>query len=499
MDDISQENLDFINKQILYQTHAEAVTCSVYQIWLTLAWRHSPHFLSAALRDQTSAGVRKAGIKIVRQFFGKPLQQVRGWVLLGGAQGIKDILDGLPLAEVHLFVKAISQSGHHSSSGLLEAYFDELMALIDASEVWTTRSLSRYVAPLYAHCSAGKATEALRSGIISSQAFCRHLGRTHPQLLRQIAIGAVEVPAPVRRHILDTCAEILLESNETYVRIHSTEIYVGNDPGLTFGVDILSQIKENEPELRAHGPLIRRWTGLLLNLAIRRKMPFDAIMPVINLSLEMCRVADSSNWFTQNLPTEVIRCWSMARFGKSGDEKPFHSAMKAAGTSSPSRPSATNQLALERCLIEQLLPVRNVRFSMQVDSAELNRHLSLLLSCVHIDGRLELLQLICKHLPTLNIDLTVWPPSEEERKIFPVWSYHLLCMLPSPDSKALFHRSLHIQNCDMFIPEDLVKRNPWALDWKSQCLLWAGWECSTAKGADDFPVTHKGIKIPNSI
>ncbi|KAJ5991781.1 hypothetical protein N7451_007505 [Penicillium sp. IBT 35674x] len=400
--DTSQGNINSINTQILHQTHTEAVTCPVYQVWLCLAWRYSPHLLPAALRDQTSAGVRKAGIKIVRHIFGRPSQQVRGWLLLGGVQGIKDILDGLPLAEVRLFIQAISQSGLDSDSELLATYFDELVALIDSSETWTTRSFSRYVAPLYAHCSARKVTEVLKSGIPSSGAFCRHLGRTHPHLLRQIAIGVVEVPLSVRH------------------QVHATEIYSGNLVGLSFGMDLLSQIKFNEPDLRTSGPFIRRWTELILNLAIRRKLPFDAIMPIINFSLEMCRNADSSNWLSQDLTKEVIRCWSVARFGSFGVELPFNAVMKQIGSSSTSRPGATNQAALQQCLIEQVLSTRDERFSVQAKPAELSHQVSLLLSYVHIDGKLELLQLLCKHSPTMSFDLTVWPPSEEERKIFPV-------------------------------------------------------------------------------
>lgn len=492
--DTSQENLNFINTQILHQTHNEAVTSFVYRVWLILAWRYAPHLLPAALRDQTSAGVRKAGIKLVRQIFGRPSHQVSGWSLLGGCQGIKAILDGLPLAEVRLFVQAISQSGRDSDSELLGTYFDELVNLIEAADTWTTRSCSRYVAALYAHCSAGRVTEILRSGIPSSQAFYRHLRRTHPNLLRQIAIGAVEVPFPVRRHILETCSEVLLQSNKEYDLVHATEIYSGNLAGLRFGVDLLSQIKANEPDLRTCGPLIRRWTGLILHLAIRRSLPFDVILPIINFSLEMCRVADSSNWLSQNLPKEVIRCWSLAKSGKIGYKQPFHQAMKKAGVSSPSRPGADNKAALEQCLIKQVLQIRDQRFSMHMSPAELSHQLDMLLSYVHIDGRLDFLRLFCKYSPTLNFDLTLWPPSEEEQKNLPVWSYQVLCRFSRADSKSLFERSLQNHNCDTFIPDDLAKRNGWALDWESQCLLWAGWECSTAKGSDGFPITHKGIE-----
>jgi hypothetical protein len=490
LSDPSQENLSSINSYILHQVYTEAVSSFVYQVWLFIAYRHSPHLLFGALCDQKSAGVRRAGSKVLRHIFRKKSWKTRGWDPLGGAQGIKTLLDGLPLAQVRWFVKAISPG---PGGELFAICIDDLVANIDSSDTWTTRSLSTYMAPLYACCTSKRVTEILRSSILCSGPFYRELGRRHSQLLRQIANGTVEVPPKVRRRILDTCVNALLQSNEAYVPIHATDIPPDIPPGLKFGLDLLSHIRADEPDLWTNQILIRRWTELVVRLAIRRNLPFDSILPIISSSLEMCRVADSSDWLSQYLPVEVIRCWSLARFGASGHQGPFYPTMRRLRASSPSRPSAVNQAALEYCLIQQVLKSRDERLSVQRTQATFTRELCKLLSYVHIDGKLEFLQLLCRHSPTLNFDLTVWPPSEEERKLIPVWEYDVLRGLPVSSSKALFRRILQSHHCDTYLPSDLVERNSWKLFWENQCSLWAKWEGSTAKTSDDFPVTLKGI------
>ncbi|KAJ5948317.1 hypothetical protein N7466_001332 [Penicillium verhagenii] len=493
--DPSHENLNSIDSHLLNLAHAEAIPSYVYRVWLFTSWKHLPNgrILLAALRDQTSAGIRKAGIKLVQHIFRKPSRKALGWDRLGGSQGIKAVLDELPLVQVRLFISAISQTGQESDRELFATFFDELVTLIEESDPWTTRSLSRHVALLYARCSLTKVMEILSSGIPSSLTFTRDVSRLHSHLLRQIAIGVVKIPSDVRRHILETCTEMLLKSNEPYDPIHATDIYSGNFPGLKFGVDLLLQIRAGEPDLRTSPSLMRQCTELILSIAIRRRLPFASILPIINLSLEMCQAADSSDWLSRDLPKDVIRCWSMARFGRYGSTKPFHAAMKKSGASSPSQPRPVNQAELQICLIENVLQVREDRLSTQSGQQEFTRQLTHLISNVHMDGRLEFLQLICRHSPSLNFDLTAWPPSEEEKKLVPIWENRLLSMLPGPSSKILFQRSLYIHNCDTFLTKNLVEQNAWLLSWEQQCSLWASWEFLIAATSDDFVVTRKGI------
>jgi hypothetical protein len=367
---------------------------------------------------------------------------------------------------------------------------DELMYLIDSSDSWTSRSLSSHVARLYAHCSPKKVTEVLRSGIPKSQTFYQDLGQLHPRLLRQIAISAVEVDRKVRRHILNNFAKVLLGSNEAYAPIHATEIHSNIPPGLRFGEDLLSQIRMKEPKLLDDKDLIRQWTEDVLSLAIRSNVPFGTILHLISTCLEMCRAADTKSWILPSLPGLVIRCWSTAKFGVY--KEPFYSFCRKVQLSSPSQPKAIDQTALEDCLIQHVLQTRDERVSAQPRQANLSLLLNGMLLDVHIDGRLEFLQLFCKHSPTLNFDLEAWPPSEEERKLIPIWEHCVLGVLPVSSSMALFRRSLHIHQHDKFLPDDLLKQNSWALTWEQQCSLWARWESSIPEASNDFPVTRKG-------
>ncbi|KAJ5764848.1 hypothetical protein N7520_004407 [Penicillium odoratum] len=498
--DPSRENLNSINSHILHQTHIGAIPSFVYLVWLFIAYRHLPHLVSLALRDQISAGVRKAGIKVVRHIFQNPLRRVYGWDQLGGVQGIKAILDGLSLAEVRFFVKAISKGSQNSDKNVPATNFDELANLIQESDNWTSRSLRRHLAPLFARCSSTKVTELLRSGILISHKFGRYVNRSqqHMDLLRQMAIGKVETPLHVHRYILEIWGEMLVQSKKPYVPIHATKYDANISSGLKFGMDLLSNFKASKSDPWSSNTLIRQWTQRIIKLAISQRLPFDSLLLIIVSSLEMWRDGDSSLWPLQYLPQEFIRFWSMARFGKLGPDGPFGTTMKEAEKLFSSRLEPANQAALELCLVEQVLHDNNQRPSALPFSSSYTARLdgllsNKLLSYVHIDGRFEFLQLLCKHSPYLNFDLTVWPPSEEERKLVPVWKYNVLSILPKHGAKALFQRSLEIHKCNTFLSEEVLESNPCGLDWEQQCRLWATWESLNSKRSESFSVTLKAF------
>ncbi|KAJ5898869.1 hypothetical protein N7495_003613 [Penicillium taxi] len=473
--DSSTKSINAINSHILHLAHTEAVPHSVYRVWLSNACKYEPTLLYGALRDQ-AAGVRIAAIKIISNIFTKPSRKERGWDSLGGAQGIKEILDGLPLVEVSSFVKAICQGGYNAGGrDLLATCFDELVALIDASDTWTSRSLSSYVAPLYSRCTSKKVAEILNSEATSPDKFYRDASRLHPNLFRQVAIGVVKSDPRKQIKILQDCAEILVASKEAYNPVYSTKIQSEIfSPGLRFGVDILSYMKTIEPEF-CKGNMPRQWITLVLNLAIRRGVPFDTIMPIIKCGLDISRLVSSHNWLDSPLAKDVVRCWSMIRFGTFKDIPPFHPVMTKTHAASPSRPSAVNEVALEQILLDQVLNLEDHGLSENMQANLIDR-LTRLLNNVHSQGRLQLLQLVCKHAPNLNFDLTAWPPSEKERELFPIWDYRILALLDPGHSKVLFQRQLKIHSCETFLSNTLIKQNSWNMSWELQCTLWASWE-----------------------
>lgn len=230
---------------------------------------------------------------------------------------------------------------------------------------------------------------------------------------------------------------------------------------------------------------IHSWIELVLGQAIRKKLSLPSIMPILKSSLELCRSRNPSKWLSQSLPKEVIQFWSIARFGRVGgcpnglanlfQRRPRSGLMEA------------HKIALEQCLIQQVLQVKDDDLTIRSRREGFTRTVTKLLSLVDMNGRLEFLQLLCQHSPTLDFDLTAWPPTEKERQLVPVWDYGVLCTLSPESSNLLFKRSLYLYRCDEFLPSsDVGNRHTWDLSWDEQCLLWATWEFSAAQDNDTF-------------
>ncbi|KAH8691475.1 hypothetical protein BGW36DRAFT_388391 [Talaromyces proteolyticus] len=484
--DPSMKNLTFINSCLLDQIHTEAIPSHIFRTWLFLASRHSYHLIPAALQDP-SRGVRWAGIRVARdRLFCGPHWKVHGWDLLGGAEGIKDILDGLPSAEVKHLVNAICYHCGSCDRQMVMGCIDELLTLVENTNAWTERSLSYHASLLYAYCPAQKVTDYLRSQTSIPLTTFKHLSRFHITLLRNIAVGATEMASDVRKSVIRLCRNPLLHSQEEYIPNRFNEIHTGTPPGLIFGMDLLLAVGK-EPGLQSDYEL-HDWIQSILRLAIRKSQPFQSILFVLNSSLELCQSRGTSRWLSQYLSKNIIQLWSIAKFGGVGSHantsrELWHSRFRTA-----------NKSSLEQCLIQQVLKVEDDNLIIHPRGAQFTKTVAKLLSLVHMKGRLELLQLLCQHSPTLKLDLTAWPPSEKERQFIPVWDYEILRILPLDSSKLLFKRSLHIYRCEEFLPSsDFNPQSSWALSWEEQSLLWVRWECSAIKKNGGFPVTLKVI------
>ncbi|KAL4994406.1 hypothetical protein BDV10DRAFT_189076 [Aspergillus recurvatus] len=495
--DTSIENLTFTNKCILDQVHTEAVPSSVYGVWLPLTCQYSLHFTAAALTDP-SRGVRDAARQIVRRrLFRGSRWKERGWDVLGGAQGIKDILDGLPLTEVRLVLKVIfgrcySALDRKSVSSCVE----EFLELVEDTDPWTSRSLLSRVSFLYAYCSAEKVEDLLRSQSRELSMLLDHIAQFHTPLLRRIAVGTVHMPKNVRLKILQQCRRALLSSKETYDTVYYQDMQAAMPPGLLFGMDFLMAMEKEPKALSNHD--LEQWVEAVAKKGICQQLPFRSILLILNQGLAALqisantRLGGSSGWLSRSISHDVVQFWSVSRFGGRGRSYPKSLAARY-WKKRRTKILSVHQDDLQQCLIGKVLQIKDKSFSAQKASRQSSRALTDLLNLVNKKGRLEFLQLLCRHSPTLHFDLTTWPPSQKEQERMPCWDLNVLKMLRPEDSKLLFNRSLYIHHCEEFLPISDDRYPGLKIPtWEAQCQLWATWESAGLNGKG-FPVVRKAL------
>lgn len=494
--DPSIENFNSINSRILDQVHTEAVHSSVFAIWISLICQDSPQVTASALRDP-SYGVRNAAINVVRRkLFRASHWKEGGWDLLGGAQGIKDILDQLPMVQVRLLVKAIfGRCDVFSDRDLVSACVEELLALVDDTDGWASRSLGPHVSFLSAYCSAERVEHLLRSQWQTCSEILVHISRFHIPLLRQIGVGALQMPQHVRLAILNRCRISLLKSKATYDPVYCRENEFELSPGLVFGMDLLMAMQKEVVQYNHYD--LCSWVESILDQAIREKQPFESILLILNRGLALlqasasARPKGSSGWLSQSLSQCIIQFWSISRFGYTGAlPKGLIATYKKRYRT---KALVAHRESLEQCLIHGVLQNKDESFKIQENAQGVHQDLVKLLSLVAKKGKLEFLQLLCRHSPSLDFDLKAWPPSKKEEELMPCWDLRILQMLPPHDSRSLFRRSLYIHHCDEFLPSSgNGGPNSKVPSWEAQCLLWATWESADPKG-NGFIVTRKGM------
>ncbi|KAL1852610.1 hypothetical protein Plec18170_005741 [Paecilomyces lecythidis] len=489
----SLDNINAINDCLLHQTHTETVSPSVYTVWLQIARRHSSHILLAALRDNTSSRVRRAGIRIVGILFHSPRWKAQGWDSLGGAAGTQSILETLPVDEVKLFVKAMTSYSYSSTKEQAAACVEELLVLVERSEDSNRRSLLKHMRPFFAHCSSQKVIELLASSPPDRRDLAL-LAPLHPNILRQIVTGAISMPLEVRLEVIKTCKNVLLGSKNEYVPRYAkgTEFQSNSFPGFAFSMDFLLVLEtESEMKTRVNGPQINTWIHSTLRLAILRRMHLEPILVFLRRCLPLYR-SIHSDWLTDDITQEIIQWWSIAKSGKYGDSW-SNSMMDKIQRRHQPRPTRAHQEILRKLIVEEVLQHRDKNLDVQS-----RRHIFMdtvgdLLSLVSSECRKELLCLICKHSPCLSFDIMTATPSEQEVQLIPVWDYDVLQKLPPEDAKYLFDRALAISGCDEFLSSaDEQGQRSSSLSWKEQCFIWADAEAASAKSIDDLVMTQKG-------
>ncbi|KAL4756382.1 uncharacterized protein BDW70DRAFT_164552 [Aspergillus foveolatus] len=494
--DASIENLTFIDRCILDQIHTEAIPSSVYEVWLSLTCRYSQQFTVAALTNP-SCGVRFVARHFARRLFLSTHWKERGWDFLGGAQGIKGILDSLPLMEARLLLKLIfGRCQVVPDRKVVSVCIEEFLDLVEATDPWLSRTLLSHVSHLYAYCSAERVEDMLRSQSPKCPELLEYTSRVHTPLLRRIAIGRVEMPKEVRRKTLQQCQTALLRSKEPYDPIYyqDVQLTLTLTPGLLFGMDLLTAL-EKEPEmLKSHA--LERLVEAMARQGIRDKLPFGSLLRILSQGFAVLQaramrlLSTTSGWLSRALSRDIVQFWSISRFGgvKGSHEGLVGQYQKRRRL----KDLSAYQVELEDCLIMRVLQVQDESFQNQGEKhGQSSETLNSLLCLVNIRGRKEFLQLVCRHSPTLGFDLTAWPPSQREQELMPCWDLDVLDRLRPDDSESLFGRSLHIYHCEEFLPS-FDSRNPELKmpSWEAQCLLWASWESATPK-RKGFPITLK--------
>lgn len=492
----SIEIFNLINSSILDQVHTEAVHPSVFAVWISVICHYSPQVIVSALRDP-SYGVRNAAIKLVRRKLLRACHwKEGGWDVLGGAQGIKNILDQLPLVQVKLLVQAIfGRCDHLSDRDLVSACVEEFLALVNGTNGWSARSLEPHVSFLSAYCSAQRVEHLLRTQWTTCTEVLHHIARFHTPLLRQIGVGALNMPNYVRQRILSQCLNSLLKSKEAYEPIYYRGNQLERSPGLVFGIDLLMAMQKDAGQHSHHD--LCSWGGRVLDKAIREKQPFESILLILTQGLTLLQASASarprvsSAWLSQSLFQCIIQFWSISRFGEAvglptGVIKTFKKRYRTEAL-------AAHQKSLEQCLIHGLLENEDENVKIKENAAGFHQSLVTIVALVAQKGRLEFLQLLCRHSPSLGFDLKAWPPSKKEEEYMTCWDLRILSLLPPGDSQFLFRRSLHIHHCDEFLPSSSNKgQSPQFPSWEAQCILWATWESAYPK-ENGFSVTRKGM------
>ena len=490
--DPSPAHIDQINSYLRHLIHAQALPATIYFPWLHLALRHSPPLLPEALRDPVSYSIRGAAIRALSQVFHSKEWKSKGWDVLGGADGIaKIITSDLSLDEVKHVSKAIARCRHMGDRTTIAASIEELLGKLGAHESSSSnRSLLLAVARLYPLCSEAFVADLLATFPETSSTtwLLSHIAPLHTGLLREIAVGRVSSSRHVRKSILDGCRKVLIASPAVYSSVghgHLTGVLL---PGLLFCLDLYDVLAEGDVEVIDHESYIKD----CVRLAERKHLPFQSILQFFQELMTVAPKIWKTGLLRTTLALELLRCWSVARFGSPGSERVV--IKRAMHPDHPSHPRPEHGDALESTMVNLLEQNQDTNLNPQKPRNGFMRLAKQCLKHVAPNARLSFLELLCRHSEYLfkgdeydfAFDVKKSPPRDKERHILPRWDYDILQFLPAADGQVLFDRMLAIHACKDLVPVD--DRRDGDLSFGQQCRLKTQWE---AQGKEDFPVTRK--------
>ncbi|KAL4811713.1 hypothetical protein BDW67DRAFT_189415 [Aspergillus spinulosporus] len=470
--DATIETLTRIDRCILDQIHTEAIPSSVYGVWLSLTCRYTTLFTVAALTNPSS-GVRLVARQFARRLSGAVTGKSEG----GTSSAVRKAIPNRIVVSVCI---------------------EELLNLVQDTDPWSSRTLLPHVSHLYAYCSAERVEDMLRSQSSKCPELLEYMSRFHTSLLRRIVVGLENVPKDVRGKTLQRCQTALLRSKEAYDSIHHQDMQLAftKSPGLLFGMDLLTAL-EREPEMLDNHEL-ERLVDAMARQGIREKLPFGSLLLILNQGIAVLQARAKScpsatpGWLSRDLSREIIQFWSISRFETVGGSP--QGLVAEYRKRRRLKELSAYKVELEDCLIERVLQVKDESFQNHGEKRQqFSRTLNNLLCLVNIRGRMEFLELVCQHSPTLGFDLATWPPSQREQELMPCWDLDVLDKLRPEDSESLFIRSLHIYHCEDFLPSSDTRNTDLKMpSWEKQCLLWASLESAIPK-RKGFPITLKAL------
>lgn len=491
--DPSPAHIDQINSHLRHFVHTQALPATIYFPWLHLALRHSPSLLPEALRDPVSYSIRSAAIQALSQIFHNKEWKTKGWDVLGGAEGIaKIITSDLSLDEVKRVSKAIARCRHTGDRTTIASRIEELLRKLGGRESSSSnRSLLLAVARLYPLCSEAFVADLLATFPETGSTtwlLSHHIAPLHAGLLREIAVGRVSASRHVRKSVFDGCRKALVASPAGYSSVGYGHLDGVLPPGLLFCLDLYDILAEGDVEVDDHESYIKD----CIRLAEKKHLPFQSILQFFQGLTTVAPKIWKTGLLRTTLALELLRCWSVVRFGSPGPKRVV--MKRSMHPDHPSHPRSEHGDALESTLVKLLEQDQDTDLNPQKPRNGFMRLVKQCLKHVAPNARLSILELLCRHSEYLfkcdgsgfSFDAKKSPPGDKERHILPRWDYDILQFLPAADGQVLFDRMLAIHACKDFVPVD--DRQDGDLFLEQQCRLKAQWE---AQGTEDFPVTRK--------
>ncbi|EEP82770.1 predicted protein [Uncinocarpus reesii 1704] len=498
-ENVTIEQQERIVAHIITQVHDAAIPPSIFGVWLSLILHRSPHLLKPVLLDPKSQYIRKAGLKRLSRAFRKPYWKREAWDAVGGAAGLFEIFQTVGSAQVKSLARIVGEGMSQKTAYAQEV--DKLVQalLFDPSIFQEGTQLHRSprrlpfgdVHPLLQACSESFLLEVSAydspSPLLS---FFKVLAKCRPNLLRQIATGAVTVDASTRLELLKRLPTELFLSFEPYPMqpISSLQVSEFATPGLCFCLHLIHSLR-TEPieESKLSNELILNWVVRSISDARDKGTPFSDILTLLRTAADLTPTRSKRLVpFSHPFFALLAQLWAL-----SAEQSPGHVDNHLLDR--PSRPNSSDNESLQSLIIHliQALPHDAITPSSITtpDSPlmTLFRHLD---SAIH---KLKLTKLFSLYAPGIQIDLDASPASAEQWRHFR-WNGEFIKSLPVDDSRWLFER---IDGLGL-VRRTITFRYRWGSgdilgdsNWYNIGLLKTKWEAQNELSNDNAPIANQ--------